>query len=154
MSSVVFAILLTVTFLTAPTSQKPERPSAVQADPCAKAMSQRDLNACWGQQYKEADAHLNATYRKLVALMEKDLARDSQQNYADMVKFDETALLDLKKTERLWILYRDSECDAAEQQIDGGSMAPMTWAVCMMDVTEDRIKELKDTYETPDRKLE
>lgn len=154
MSGVVFAILLSIIFIAAPSSQGTKGRSAIQVDPCAKAMTQSDLNLCEGQQYKKADARLNAIYRKLVGLIETDLARDKQQKYADIVKFDETALVDLKKTEHLWIQYRDSQCDAAEQQIDGGSMAPMTWAICMTNVTEDRINELKDAYANPDRTLE
>jgi len=145
-------LLIIMLHHTAPQKPSPARP--VQEDPCAKAMSQFDLDECWGQQYGRADAHLNALYRKLLGLMEKDLINDKQQNDVDMVKFDETALLDLKKTERLWIRYRDSQCDAAAQQIDGGSMAPMTRSICLMDATNHRIDELKDAYETPDRKLE
>ncbi len=143
--------LMLIAFAT-PAPQKIRQ--ATPEDPCAKAMTQSDMNECWGTRYRKADAHLNTLYRSLLGLMARDLARDKQQNDADMLKFDETAVLDLKKTGRLWIRYRDSECDAAEQQIDGGSMAPMTWSICMTDVTEDRIKELKNTYETPDRKLE
>jgi len=149
-----FVLAVVIAFLASPFTQNSKQSTSTQKGPCAKAMTQTDLNTCFAQQYKKADAHLNAVYGKLLELMMNDLARDKRQNDADMVRFDETALLDLRKTERLWIRYRDSECDAAEQQIDGGSMAPMTGAICLMQVTNDRIKELKNTYETPDRKLE
>lgn len=37
------------------------------ADPCDSAGSQRDMNFCYGEQYKKADAHLNAVYRDLIS---------------------------------------------------------------------------------------
>ncbi|HKF51567.1 MAG TPA: lysozyme inhibitor LprI family protein [Candidatus Acidoferrales bacterium] len=143
-------VTLTAFLLVAPATQKSKR-AISSKDPCATAMTQADLNECWAQQYKKADAHLNSIYKTLLELMKNDLVRDGKLNNADMVKFDETALLDLKRTERLWIRYRDSAC---KQQIGSGSMAPMTGAICLMDVTNDRIREIKDAYETPDRKLE
>jgi uncharacterized protein YecT (DUF1311 family) len=86
--------------------------------------------------------------------MAKDLATDKYHNDLDMVKFDETAIEDLKNTERPWIRYRDSQCDAAEQQIDGGSMASMVGAICLTEVTNHRTDELKDARENPSRTLE
>jgi uncharacterized protein YecT (DUF1311 family) len=149
-----FVAVLMLSLFAAPVPQMSKQSNTVESEPCAKAMTQMDLDDCWGRQYKKADAHLNLIYRKVLQMMEKDIARDKFQKDADMLPLDQTALLDLKKTERLWIRYRASQCEAAQQQNAGGSMAPMTWAICMMDVTEDRVKELKDTYETPDRKLE
>lgn len=148
------AVPLIIAMFYGPMPQAPKALTPIQEDPCSKAMTQSDLNECWGQQYKKADAHLNAIYRKLLDFMTKDLAVDRKQNDTDMVKFDETALQDLRKTERLWIRYRDSQCDAAGQQIDGGSMTPMVGAMCLTEVTNHRINELKDAYENPNRTLE
>jgi uncharacterized protein YecT (DUF1311 family) len=86
--------------------------------------------------------------------MEKGLATAQQENDEDQKKYESTAIEKLKAAERAWIQYRDLHCDAAEQQIDGGSMSPMVRAECMRETTEHRIQELKHAYELGDVKFE
>ena len=121
---------------------------------CDWAMTQMEMNQCSTDEYRKADAHLNAVYRRAILLMEND-ARDAvTRGDGDDKKHAETAIQKLKATEKAWIQYRDLNCDAARFEDEGGSIAPLTWAVCMMQVTEERIVDLKNAYESPDRKIE
>jgi uncharacterized protein YecT (DUF1311 family) len=107
-------------------------------DPCAKAMTQADMNSCYGGEYKKADAHLNSIYRKALAALQSD----------------KTAVADLKTAEFAWIKYRDAHCQAAAHQYDGGSIQPMIESQCLQLVTQHRIEEIKQAYENGDLKLE
>jgi uncharacterized protein YecT (DUF1311 family) len=98
-------------------------------EPCADAQTQTDINICWGNEYKAADAQLNKTYQQLVALL--DAAERNQ----------------LKNVETAWIKYRDANCDFVADQYKGGSMRPMIYALCMADVTTNRTTELKQQIE-------
>jgi uncharacterized protein YecT (DUF1311 family) len=150
--------LLAASTIHASVPQKAEVRAASQHKPCPTEisgdLSQADLTQCWYRQYKKTDAHLNALYRRLLDSMTKELAVDRRKNDTEITKLDETSLLDLKRTQHVWLRYRHSQCDAAEQQYNGGSAAPMVWEECMVDVTNHRIDELKDAYETPNRRLE
>jgi uncharacterized protein YecT (DUF1311 family) len=108
------------------------------ADPCAKAVSQVDMNACYNGEYKKADARLNSIYRKALASLQSS----------------KTALVDLKAAEFAWIKYRDAHCQAAGKQYEGGSIRPMIESQCMQLVTQHRIEEIKQAYENGDIKLE
>lgn len=51
----------------------------------------------------------------------------------------------LKKTQQLWIKYRDANCDFYYEP-DGGTMASISGANCVMDMTTQRAKELEDFF--------
>jgi|SRR5487761_442496 len=155
MRSVLRITIVLLTFAASASAQQKSKASdSKQKDPCASARTQYDINQCTLKEYHKAEAHLNAIYGKLLALMRQDFARDNRRNDSEQEAFDKTARQKLKETQGIWLQYRGHECDAAEQQIDGGSMSPAVWAECMTEVTNDRIKDLKDDYETPDRTLE
>ena len=117
-------------------------------DPCAGAETQAEANRCTTQQYGEADARLDSLYRKLLGELEKELADARRMKNADQIKYVEKGLTGLKEAERAWIRYRDLHCQAAAQQFEGGSIKPTIWNSCMTQVTEHRIEELKQAYET------
>lgn len=94
-------------------------------DPCADAQSQGEMNMCWGNQYKAADARLNAVYREF-------LSKLSQEETAQ-----------LKNAQLAWLKYRDANCEFVADQFKGGSMRPMIAAICLTDVTDNRANELK-----------
>ena len=143
-------VLVTVTTLTAQKAQKP----ADLKRPCNEAKTQMELNQCAGEQYRKADARLNAVYRKVLEFMQKDLSDAQNEKDADQIKYNQEAITKLRAAEKAWIAYRDLHCDAARHQNEGGSMSPMIWAFCMEQTTSDRVEELKQAYETGDRKLE
>ncbi len=107
------------------------------ADPCPNAMTQLELNQCAGNEYRKADAHLNAIYSKLMKLLRDDKEKEV-----------------LKRTEKAWIQYRNLHCEEVRPRDGEGSMAPMVWANCMTMLTADRVEEIKALYETPDLSLE
>jgi len=113
-----------------------------------------ELTQCAGKQYHKADARLNAVYRRVLEFMEKDLLDAQTDKDLEQIKYNQDAIAKLKATEKAWIQYRDLHCDAARHQNEGGSMAPMVWAFCMEQTTTDRVEELKQAYETGDRKVE
>ena len=105
--------------------------------PCDAAMTQLDLNQCYGEQFQKADARLNKLYASLLKQLR-----------------GETAVQKVRAAEKAWIRYRDLHCEAAKSEFEGGSISPMVWAQCMTMTTEHRIEELKAAYEIGERKLE
>jgi uncharacterized protein YecT (DUF1311 family) len=112
------ALLLTVCAAGLAQDQKP-------TDPCAEAQSQGELNICWGKQYKAADAQLNVVYREFMSKLNAE----------------ETALL--KAAQLAWLKFRDTNCEFVADQFKGGTMRPMAAGMCLADVTNARVNELK-----------
>jgi uncharacterized protein YecT (DUF1311 family) len=94
--------------------------------PCEDAQTQADMNICWGNEYKKADATLNKTYQQLVTML------------------DEAEKAQLKNAENAWLKYRDANCEFVGDQYKGGSIRPMIVAICLADVTNNRNAELKN----------
>ena len=94
--------------------------------PCEDAQTQADMNICWGNEYKKADATLNKTYQQLAAMLEDE---EKAQ---------------LKNAENAWLKYRDANCEFVADQYKGGSIRPMIAAICLADVTNNRTTELKN----------
>ena len=94
--------------------------------PCEDAQTQADMNICWGNEYKKADAALNKTYQELAA------------------KLDADEKMQLKTAENAWLKYRDTNCEFVADQYKGGSIRPMIAAICLADVTNNRATELKN----------
>jgi uncharacterized protein YecT (DUF1311 family) len=111
-----------------------------QKGPCDTAITQLDLNQCYGEQFRNADAHLNKIYGSLLKRLQSEKS--------------ESAIQKLQAAEKVWIRYRDLHCEAARFEFEGGSMNPMVWAQCMAMTTNHRIEEIKAAYETGERKLE
>ena len=129
----------------------PSKQSALTGDPCNKPMNQAEMNACRAEEYRKADAHLNAVYKRLLSSMESDLAE--AHGPAD-IGWDQQEIRDLKDAEHAWINYRDLHCAAARFETEPGTISPARWSVCMTIVTDHRIEEMKNAYELGDRKLE
>ena len=94
--------------------------------PCEDAQTQADMNICWGNEYKKADASLNKTYQQLAAML------------------DDEQKAQLKTAETAWLKYRDLNCEFVGDQYKGGSIRPMIAAICLADVTNSRTTELKN----------
>ena len=94
--------------------------------PCEDAQTQADMNICWGNEYKKADAALNKTYQELTTMLEDE---EKAQ---------------LKAAENAWLKYRDANCEFVADQYKGGSIRPMIAAICLADVTSNRTTELKN----------
>jgi uncharacterized protein YecT (DUF1311 family) len=130
-------VLLLLAIFGSAQNSKQDTEGTLKKVPCEAAKTQLELNECYGEQFRKADAHLNKIYASLL----KQLGSG-------------TATQKLKAAEKAWIQYRDLHCEAARSEFEGGSISPMVWAQCMAGVTDHRIEELKNAYETGERKLE
>ncbi|MBF0267817.1 MAG: DUF1311 domain-containing protein [Alphaproteobacteria bacterium] len=89
--------------------------------------SQMQMNDCLRQEYERSDKKLNASYRRLLQLLEDPSA--------------------LKKAQIAWLSFRDATCAYENSGIGkDGSLYPYGWNACMIDVTNKRIRDL-DMYQ-------
>jgi len=93
--------------------------------PCDAARTQSELNQCFHEESRKADAQLNSIYSNLV----KQLQGPAVQK--------------LEAAERAWTQYRDLHYDAARYEYEGGSMSPMVFAQCMATTTKHRVDDIK-----------
>ncbi|MDO1451774.1 lysozyme inhibitor LprI family protein [Rhodocytophaga aerolata] len=94
------------------------------------AQTQLEMNEEAYNNYKKADKELNLVYKKLLGSLnpkEKSL---------------------LIQAQRSWIKFRDSHCDFAAEEFDGGSIQPMVWATCLEEKTKARIEDLKASLQS------
>ncbi|MFL6969680.1 lysozyme inhibitor LprI family protein [Pseudomonas alvandae] len=103
--------------------------STVQADACANATTQGDMNQCAAQENKAADKELNSLYKQITARL-MDNAQAKQL---------------LVKAQRAWIEFRDAECSFSASGVEGGSVYPMIHDECITNLTKARVEALK-TY--------
>lgn len=102
---------------------------SAQADDCANAQTQTQMNVCASESAKKADAALNATYAQIKTRLKDDAAKGQQ----------------LTTAQRAWIAFRDAECGFAGSAVEGGSMQPMIIAACREKMTASRTEDLR-TY--------
>lgn len=105
------------------------------------------MNQCSAQEYRKADARLNALYAKLLHAFQKEIAQAARSKDLERKTGGERGLLLLRQAERAWIQYRDLHCAAARHETEPGSMSPMVFSNCMTQLTEHRIRALTDAYE-------
>lgn len=110
--------------------------------PCSKASTTLETNECFANLEHTADASLNALYQKV----EKLIRARIPQEQGPLKAYQERSLAKLKAAEVAWIHYRDAQCDAAEQQFEGGTISTSVRLGCLKDLTEQRTKELQQTY--------
>ena len=100
-------------------------PALAQNLNCNNAMSQSEMNICADQEFRAADARLNAAYARLMA-----------------VAGDEGFKAKLRIAQRAWISFRDNECTYETADNEGGSIHPMVYAGCLARLTKERTKAL------------
>ncbi len=122
--------------------QVTDKKKTAPPDPCPGAQSQMDITSCWEDLAKKADAHLNVVYQKV----QKAIRAKIVQEEGPLKGYRERALEKLKAAELAWIHYREVECDAVEQQNEGGSIAPSIHAGCMKELADRRADDLQKTY--------
>jgi len=82
---------------------------------------------CIGAETQRQDKKLNTMYQNVM----KSLSGENKER--------------LKKAQQAWIKYRDANCDFYHDP-DGGTMASILGANCVMDMTTQRAKELEGFY--------
>ena len=94
---------------------------------CGTESTQGGANECAGQEFKAADAALNATYGRIVARLADET--DARQL--------------LTKAQRAWVAFRDAECKFSAAGAQGGSIYPMIASACQIDLTKARTESLR-----------
>ena len=94
---------------------------------CKTASDQVSLNQCVGQDFKAADADLNAVYGQVAGRLSD----------APDVKSLLTA------AQRSWVAFRDAECAFRSSGSEGGSIHPMVVLGCRTTLTRKRVADLK-----------
>lgn len=110
-------------------------------DPCAAAESQMEITQCWSNLARKAEADLTTLYQQIQKAIQARISQDAQ-----LRGYEERALIKLRAAQLAWTHYRDAQCDAAEQQFEGGTIAPSVAAGCHKSLADQRVKELNDTY--------
>ena len=103
--------------------------AVAQADDCADAITQGEMNQCAAKENKAADDELNSLYNQITARL-KDNPEAKQM---------------LVKTQRAWIGFRDAECDFSASGVEGGSVYPLIYSNCLTAQTKARVEVFK-TY--------
>ena len=105
---------------------------AVLACGAASARTQQEMNATEGAKLGLADKALNAVYARLMA------------------KISPPGQSALREAQRLWVNFRDRECEFETLGSAGGSVHPMVVAACLTRVTQARTVELKAQLDCPE----
>lgn len=101
---------------------------ALATNPCASAQTQSDLDVCWRDRATQADAQLNAAYKKAGA----DL---------HAMGIDPKVLVPVQLA---WISARDKTCAFEESMNAGGSIAPMIYSECVDRMTRARTARIQN----------
>jgi|SRR6185369_14730023 len=94
------------------------------------SQTQSELNGKEHKKYLKADGDLNSIYQKIL----KEYAEDS------------VFIKNLKASQKLWVQFRDAEMKMKYPDREPGyygSVQPMCWSIYLTQLTEDRIKTLK-----------
>lgn len=112
-------------------------PVAAQDVKCDPGGNQLELNACADNEFKQADAELNAVYRQIVAKLAGE----------------PVALAKMKAAQRLWVQLRDADLDARYPVGDDenprllyGSMYPMLYSGAKAALTTARVTYLRNEF--------
>lgn len=100
--------------------------AAAQEVDCATAVAQQDMNACAAEEYRAADATLNAVWPGAVS-------------WARGAGLEE----ELRTAQRAWIAFRDAACAVEAGAWAGGTMEPYANAACMTRLTVARTMDLR-----------
>ncbi len=96
--------------------------------PCRGTVATADMARCFSKAKDSSDARLNSVYQRILKRLDPE---DAER---------------LKKTERLWMQYRDENCSAERELYRGGSAAPVVYLACLEAMTRARAAELQETY--------
>lgn len=96
--------------------------------PCANVVVTAQLVSCLADAKASADIELNSIYASVRVKLTK--------GNADR----------LLAAQRLWVGYRDANCQAERGLYEGGTAAPPAYVACVEAMTRARVKELQVMY--------
>ena len=95
------------------------------------SQTQSEMNKNASNKYKDADIELNKVYQEILT-----------EYNSDSIFIDR-----LKKTQRIWVSYRDAELEMKfplkKKPFEYGSIYPMCVSLFLKELTEERTKKLK-----------
>jgi uncharacterized protein YecT (DUF1311 family) len=102
---------------------------------CATAMADPDINECAARDLAQADATLNRVYRETLASLAELAAGNPDAK---------DARKQLVEAQRLWVKFRESDCDAVFTLNQGGTIRTAMYYGCMTQHAELRTKQLRE----------
>lgn len=121
-------------------SFSPGNIASAQEPNCDAPATQSEMNACARQDWEAADAQLNAAWGEALAIAQDEDAFLESSGGDNRSSFVDT----LRKTQRAWIGFRDSECEFRGFQARGGTMEALLVNQCLGEMTRDRTRQLRD----------
>jgi uncharacterized protein YecT (DUF1311 family) len=100
--------------------------SAAHAGVCDDISENDKLTSCLANEYQKADALLNKKY----ASVRKSLGKEQIEL--------------LKKSQRAWLIVRDTDCEIQASAVAGGQAYEPTYVSCQTAKTQRRMEELKE----------
>lgn len=92
---------------------------------CQNASTTIEMKECASADLQKADKALNATYKKLMAKLPDNIAKDK-----------------LKKSQRAWIAFRDANAEFSADQMRGGTGEGLLYTGTVTQMTKQREMEL------------
>tara|TARA_R110000868_G_scaffold273336_2_gene532565 strand:- start:620 stop:895 length:276 start_codon:yes stop_codon:yes gene_type:complete len=83
------------------------------------------MRSCLAKELNAYNEQLSVNYERL----HKSLTSKDQENF--------------KKTQKIWLQFREAECDFSAFSEQPGTIAPLIITSCYIDMTKERIKQLK-----------
>jgi uncharacterized protein YecT (DUF1311 family) len=108
-------------------------PASAQPAPDCNAKDSFETARCTGQEFDKLDKELNRVYQRLL----KSLSKPAEYNL-DYPKIRARLI----ESQRLWVQFRDKDCEAYMMLNGGGTAHAAEHSICMSVRTEHRIKEL------------
>lgn len=121
--------------------------NAAPAARCADPQSTLDMKVCAEIRLRTADAELTKVYAEAIA--------DARRQYATLRRertyqgMPDSEMI-VRKAQNAWLVYRDANCAHQYQIYYGGSLAGLAYIACKADMTEARIKELRQLMNVGD----
>ena len=109
----------------------------VAAGPESCGGSQRELNACVANSFKQADKELNAQWAKTLSTL-----RRHDKDMSKWPSYLGASADTLLQAQRAWLSYREKSCQTSAR-ISAGTIAPMNYYFCMYSMTRARTAELR-----------
>lgn len=108
-------------------------PSAARAENCGQYETTIDINECASRNYQAADKELNEAFERAIA--------NAKASDRDVQGVDYSYEAALRKAQRAWMAFRDSDCAQPPRPLSG-TMDTMQELLCLQDRTIERTKEL------------
>jgi uncharacterized protein YecT (DUF1311 family) len=96
--------------------------------------------SCLDEELTVADKALNTTYKSLLKTLKR--LEDENSNLKGGL------IVWLKETQRIWISYRDKNCEFYSNFYSGGSQSNIELTGCKLEMTKERLNELNKVSAT------